>query len=78
MDPDEVIRALVSVGLVVTLSLGANCQGAVGGVPVAQSDLQQPTSAESLGRASSMQTAQEIRQTDKYIWQPAHGRRWLA
>lgn len=30
MDPDEVIRALVSVGLVVTMSLGANCQGAAG------------------------------------------------
>lgn len=28
MDPDEVIRALVSVGLVVTMTLGANCQGA--------------------------------------------------
>ncbi len=32
MDPDEVIRALVSVGLVVTMSLGANCQGAAGSV----------------------------------------------
>ncbi|TCO78199.1 hypothetical protein [Chromatocurvus halotolerans] len=42
MDPDEVIRALVSVGLVVTLSLGANCQGAVGSVPAARPDLQQP------------------------------------
>ncbi|MFN2329613.1 MAG: hypothetical protein ABR612_11910 [Chromatocurvus sp.] len=30
MDPDEVIRALVSVGLVVTMTLGANCQGAAG------------------------------------------------
>lgn len=28
MDSDEVIRALVSVGLVVTMTLGANCQGA--------------------------------------------------
>lgn len=30
MDVDEVIRALVSVGLVVTMSLGVNCQGAAG------------------------------------------------
>lgn len=48
MDPDEVIRALVSVGLVVTLSLGANCQGAVGSVPAVRSDLHQPAPAESL------------------------------
>lgn len=40
MDPDEVIRALVSVGLVVTMSLGANCQGAAGKeVPPARTGL---------------------------------------
>jgi len=38
MDPDEVIRALVSVGLVVTMSLGANCQGAAGSVAHAGPD----------------------------------------
>jgi hypothetical protein len=30
MDPEEFIRGLVSVGLVVTMSLGASCHGASG------------------------------------------------
>lgn len=59
MDPDEVIRALVSVGLVVTLSLGANCQSAVGGAPVARPDLHPPVASEIGNLPSGVRTVPE-------------------
>lgn len=55
MDPEELIRGLVSVGLVVAMSLGANCQGAAGheAQPSAAHDGQQVVTDATYGSAKA-------------------------